>query len=93
MHCLDLWLSLALQFNSSLGGPVDDEQLRKLSGLRRSTAYTRLPSLKEEDPVQHRKRQAEFACKLFRERFALPVLTLKDMNVPASSPHAGSANS
>jgi integrase len=93
VHCLDLWLSLALQFNSSLGGPINDEQLRKLSGLPRSTAYTRLPSLKHEDPVQHRKRQAEFARNLFRKRFALPVLTLKGLKVPASSPHPSSANS
>jgi hypothetical protein len=77
VHCLDLSLSLALRFNSSLGGLIEDEQLRKLSGLRRSTAYNHLPALKQEDPVQHRKRQAEFARNLFRKRFALPLLTLK----------------
>lgn len=92
VHCLDLWLSLALQFNSSVGGPVDDEQLRKLSGLRRSTAHKRLPSLKHEDPVQHRKRQAEFARDLFRRRYALPLLLIKGIKVSASSPHSGSAN-
>jgi integrase len=79
VHCLDLLLSLALQFNSSLGGPVDDRQLRKLSGLRRSTAYLRLPSLKDEDPVQHRKRQADFARNQFRKHFDLPVLRLKSI--------------
>jgi integrase len=83
VHCLDLWLSLALQFNSSVGGPVDDEQLRKLSGLRRSTAYKHLPSLKHEDPVQHKKRQAEFARDLFRKRYALPLLLIKDLKLSA----------
>ncbi len=38
VHCLDLWLSLALESIPSVGGEIDDEQLRKLSGLPRSTA-------------------------------------------------------
>jgi hypothetical protein len=44
---------LALQFNSCLGGLVDDVQLRKLSGFRRSTAYTPLPTLKQEDALEN----------------------------------------
>lgn len=74
VHCLDLWLSLALEFTSSPGGEVADEQLRKLSGLPRSSAHTRLRSTKNEDPLRKRELQAEFGRTLFRERLGLPEL-------------------
>ena len=72
VHCLDLWLSLALESIASSGGLVGDEQLRKLSGLPHSTAHTRLRSTKNEEPLRRRELQSEFTRGLFRERFGLP---------------------
>jgi integrase len=74
VHCLDLWLSLALEFTSSPGGENADEHLRKLSGLPHSTAHTRLRSTKKEEPLRRREFQAEFTRGVFRERFGLPEL-------------------
>ena len=78
VHCLDLWLSLALESMASSGGEVGDEQLRKLSGLPHSTAHTRLRSTKNEEPQRRRELQSEFTLALFRERFGLSVLKHQD---------------
>jgi integrase len=81
VHCLDLWLSLELEFTFSPRGEISDEQLRKLSGLPPSTAHARLRSTKNEAPSRRRELQSEFTRGLFRERFGLPMLKHSDARI------------
>jgi integrase len=81
VHCLDVWLSLALESIASSRGEVGDEQLRKLSGLPHSTAHTRLASTKDEEPIRKRELQVEFTRRLFKERFGLRELKPENSTV------------
>jgi hypothetical protein len=46
VHCLDLLLALFLEARTKLGAPDSRKELRRLSGLPRSTAYSQLPASK-----------------------------------------------
>lgn len=91
VHSLDILLAQFLETRTPSGAPANADELRGLSGLPHSTAYTQLPAspIKNQAPnlnssagdlqsgaAWHLKSENEFVLKIFSGRIGLPVYTI-----------------
>jgi hypothetical protein len=100
--CLDLLLAHFLEARTKLGAPATLEELRRQSGLPRSTAYFQLPAPTEQNnnsnlimPMDNSQDgdtscpepEKEFALKVFRERLGLSVHSNSRPSLPPPDQH------
>ena len=97
VHCLDLLLAEFLEARTKLGAPATRTELRKLSGLPRSTAYFRLPPSADnsnlnasgDSPLDgdgsHPVPEKAFALEIFSERRGLTTHSYRHPSPPSAN--------